>query len=393
MTEKKISANLVWKKWGLWLCSLVFISACGSSNSVTYYTPETANLKQPKNIILMIGDGMGLTQVSAALYSNKRPLNLERFQHIGFHKSYAAGELITDSAAGATAFACGIKTYNGAIGVNVDSIPQRNIIEEAEEKGLATGLVATAFIVHATPAAFFAHQPIRVFHENIAADLLKLDIDLLIGGGKKYFDRRETDDRNLYKELRQKGYVVSDFLTKELQQLSFKPTHKIIHFTADRHPVPVTAGRNYLPFASRVAPKFLKGMGGENGFFLMIEGSQIDWAGHGNEGDLMIAETLDFDRAIGEVLNFAEADGNTLVIVTADHETGGMAINPGSKFGNLKTAFTTNGHTASLVPVYAFGPGAEEFKGIYENTAIYHKMRKLLNFDNRAAVSQVNAGQ
>ncbi|GAB5550890.1 MAG: alkaline phosphatase [Saprospiraceae bacterium] len=338
----------------------------------------------------MIGDGMGLTQVSAALYSTKRSMNLERFQHIGFHKSYAAGELITDSAAGATAFACGIKTYNGSIGMNIDTIPQGNIIEEAEEKGLATGLVATAFIVHATPAAFFAHQPIRVMHEQIAADLLKLDIDLLIGGGKKYFDRRETDNRDLYQELKQKGYVVSDYLTKELQQLSYSPNNKIAHFTADRHPVPVTAGRSYLPYASRIAPRYLKGRAKENGFFLMIEGSQIDWAGHGNQADLMIAETLDFDRAIGEVLNFAKSDGNTLVIVTADHETGGLAINPGSEIGELKTEFTTNGHTATLVPVYAYGPGAENFKGIYENTAIYHKMRKLLNFDNRPAITQTN---
>lgn len=393
MAEKKISPDLVWKKWGLWLCISLFISACGSSNSIKYPDPEISSSKTPRNIILMIGDGMGLTQVSTALYSTKRSMNLERFQHIGFHKSYAAGELITDSAAGATAFACGIKTYNGAIGMNIDSIPQRNIIEEAEEKGLATGLVATAFIVHATPAAFFAHQPIRVMHEQIAADLLKIDIDLIIGGGKKYFDQRESDNRNLYQELQQKGYIVSDYLTRELQQLSYKPSNNLVHFTADRHPVPVTAGRNYLPYASRMAPRFLKGRAEENGFFLMIEGSQIDWAGHGNQADLMVAETLDFDRAIGEVLNFAEADGNTLVIVTADHETGGLAINPGSQVGKLKTAFTTNGHTASLVPVYAYGPGAEDFKGIYENSAIYHKMRKLLNFDNRPAITQANTDQ
>ena len=107
----------------------------------------------------------------------------------------------------------------------------------------------------------------------------------------------------------------------------------------------------------------------------MIEGSQIDWAGHGNEGQLLIEEVLDFDRAVGEVLDFAMADKKTLVIVTADHETGGMAINPGSEFGDIETAFTTNGHTAALVPVFAYGPGAKNFKGIYENTAIYQKMR------------------
>jgi len=242
-------------------------------------------------------------------------------------------------------------------------------------------LIATAFIVHATPASFFAHQPLRVLHERIAADLLKVDIDLIIGGGKKYFDRREYDNRNLYQELEDKGYSVSDYSQIELTGVNFKPKNKIVHFTADRHPVPVSAGRNYLPFASKIGPRFLKQFNEDKGFFLMIEGSQIDWAAHGNEGKLAIEETLDFDRAIGEVLDFAREDKNTLVIVTADHETGGMAINPGSKKGKLKTAFTTNGHTASLVPVFAYGPGAEQFKGIYENTAIYHKMYKLLGFD------------
>lgn len=338
----------------------------------------------------MIGDGMGLSQVSGAMYTSRKPLNLERIRHIGFHKSYAEGELVTDSAAGATAFACGIKTYNGAVGVNIDSIPQKTILEEVEEQGMATGLVATAFIVHATPAAFYAHQPIRVFNEEIAADLLKTDVDLIIGGGKKYFDRREKDNRNLIKELVAKGYEVTDYMGRELNEVNFSGKRKIVHFTADRHPVPVSAGRDYLPFASRIAPRFLKNMSPDKGFFLMIEGSQIDWAGHGNEGDLLIKETLDFDRSIGEVLDFAYEDKNTLVIITGDHETGGFALNPGSRKGKIETAFTTNGHTAALVPVYAYGPGAEEFRGIYENTAIYHKMKKLLKLDNQVAAPNLS---
>lgn len=341
----------------------------------------------------MIGDGMGLSQISAALYQNKRPSNFERFRHIGFHKSYASGELITDSAAGATAFACGIKTYNGAIGVNVDTIPQRTILEEAETKGLSTGLVATAFIVHATPAAFYGHQPFRTFHEQIAADMLNVDIDLVIGGGLKYFNRRESDERDLYQELQAKGYAVSNYMQVPLEQIDIRSSKKIVHFTADRHPVPVSAGRNYLPYATKLAPRFLRSVANDKGFFLMVEGSQIDWAGHGNEGQLMIEETLDFDRAVGEALDFAKADGSTLVIVTADHETGGMAINPGSKKGEIRTAFNTNGHTAALVPVFAYGPGAENFKGIYENTAIYHKMRRLLGFDQAAVSSQVSTRQ
>ncbi|MEO1714102.1 MAG: alkaline phosphatase, partial [Bacteroidota bacterium] len=126
---------------------------------------------------------------------------------------------------------------------------------------------------------------------------------------------------------------------------------------------------------SALAPNFLDKHNEQKGFFLMIEGSQIDWGGHANDSEYIISEMLDFDQAIGQVLEFAEQDGETLVIVTADHETGGYAINPGSKMGEIKGSFTSGYHTAALIPVFAYGPGAELFGGIYENTAIYHKMR------------------
>lgn len=393
MIQKKISLFFATPLPLLFLGIFLITTACSSTKNEPFLATHPNASDKPKNIILMIGDGMGLSQISAAIYENKKTTNFERFRHIGFHKSYAAGELITDSAAGATAFACGIKAYNGAIGVNVDTIPQQSILEEAEIRGLTTGLVATAFIVHATPAAFYGHQPIRTFHEQIAADLLNVDVDLIIGGGMKYFNRRDSDDRNLYKELEDKGYSVNNYTEMPLEKIDFRSNQKIVYFTADRHPVPVSAGRNYLPFATKIAPRFLRAANDNNGFFLMVEGSQIDWAGHGNEGQLMIEETLDFDRAVGQALDFAKADGNTLVIVTADHETGGFSINQGSKKGEIQTAFTTNGHTAALVPVFAYGPGAENFKGVYENTAIYHKMRRLLDFDQAAASSQLNTRQ
>ena len=393
MVQKKISLFLAYSLPYLLGSVLFLTTACSSVKNESFAASHPNASERPKNIILMIGDGMGLTQISAAIYEKKKATNFERFHHIGFHKSYAAGELITDSAAGATAFACGIKTYNGAIGVNIDTIPQQTILEEAELRGLSTGLIATAFIVHATPAAFYGHQPIRTFNEQIAADLLNVDVDLVIGGGMKYFNRREIDNRDLYKELQEKGYSVTNYMEVPLEKIDIYTKQKIVHFTADRHPVPVSAGRNYLPFATKLAPRFLRKVSDDKGFFLMVEGSQIDWAGHGNEGQLMIEETLDFDRAVGQALDFAKADGNTLVIVTADHETGGLAINPGSKKGEIHTEFTTNGHTGTLVPVLAYGPGAENFKGIYENTAIYHKMRRLFGFDQSTAASQIDTRQ
>ncbi|HHH49603.1 MAG TPA: alkaline phosphatase [Saprospiraceae bacterium] len=333
----------------------------------------------------MIGDGMGLTQITAGIYSNGNKLNLEKFPIVGLHKSYSADNLITDSAAGATAFACGVKTYNGAIAVDTDTLPVKTILEEAEAHGLATGLVATSSIVHATPACFIAHQKQRKMMEAIAADFLKTEIDFFIGGGKKYFTQRQTDNRDLYKELSAKDYVLTDFNKAKLINLKISSNKNFAYFTANEEPLPVLQGRDYLKAASSIAPGFLKKHNKENGkgFFLMIEAAQIDWGGHDNNSEYIISELLDFDRAIGEVLKFAEADGQTLVIVTADHETGGFSINHGSTRDSLVTRFTTSSHTAVMIPVFAYGPGAQLFAGIYENTDINRKMRIAFGFQEK----------
>lgn len=342
----------------------------------------------PKNIILMIGDGMGIAQISAALYSNNNQLHLERFPVVGFQKTYSYDNLVTDSAAGATAFSTGRKTYNNAIGVDHDTLPVKTILEEASEKGLATGLIVTSSIVHATPAAFVAHAASREYYEEIAEDMLHTPVDLLIGGGKTYFDNREFDDKNLIKEMRDKGYAIEDHTRNPLGSFRMDASKKIAVFTGDKHPLGINGGRDYLALAARVGPYFLEKRS-EKGYFLMIEGSQIDWACHQRDGKTAVLEILDFDRAVREVLKYAEERQNTLVIVTADHETGGMAILPGSKMNKPEFSFTTNNHTASLVPVFAFGPGSELFSGIYENTDIYHKMRWALGLEQLkpAAVS------
>lgn len=335
--------------------------------------------KQAKNIILLIGDGMGLGQVSAAMYTNNNRLTMAEFPVVGFHKTYSADQLITDSAAGATAFACGLKTYNGAIGVSNDTLPCFTILEEAQKRGWATGLIATSTIVHATPAAFLAHVDNRISYEAIALDFAAHPADLLIGGGSQYFKNRETDQRDLYAELRKKNYYVSDHSMEELLRAPFRPDQGFAYFTAEGQPGTYSQNRTYLPFATRYGLKYLS-QRSKNGFFVMIEGSQIDWKCHSNDGKETILETLDFDAAVREALEFAKDRDDTLVIVTADHETGGMAIQPGSKMGRLKTAFTTNSHTAAMVPVFAFGPSAELFNGIYENTGIHTRMRQALGF-------------
>ncbi|MEI6410474.1 MAG: alkaline phosphatase [Bacteroidota bacterium] len=369
---------------GLSLFSLLI----GIGGLSAFHSPEPAKKqplevykgKKPKNVILLIGDGMGLTQVSAGLYSNHNRLNIEQFPITGLIKTYSAKNLITDSGAGATAFACGCKTYNTAIGVDRHKKPCVTVLEQASQKGMATGLIVSCSITHATPAAFIAHVPDRADMESIATFFLKTPIDLMIGGGMNYFNKRKGDKQDLYHDLENNGYQVSNFTQQKLSETNPNPAHPFAWFSADEEPDNVEKGRDYLPVAARLAGPFLKKRS-EKGFFMMLEGSQIDWACHKNDGPNAIREMLDFDAAIGEILKFAKADGETLVIITADHETGGMSIKQGSEMDSLNIGFNTEGHTAALVPVFAYGPGAELFGGIYENTGIHDKISALLGFE------------
>ena len=329
---------------------------------------------QPTNIILLIGDGMGLTQIYSGLTMNHGQLNLTQFKSIGFSKTYSASNYTTDSGAGGTAMATGNKTYNGAIGVDKDTIPCKSILEYAEINGLSTGLVSTSTITHATPASFIAHNKSRDDYEGIAADFLKTDIDVFIGGGRNNFSTRK-DHRDLLNELRARNYQVIFSMD------SIKNVHhgKLAGLTAPNHNPSVIEGRgDMLPVATTTALNILSN--NRKGFFLMVEGSEIDWGAHVNNGNYVALEVIDFDKAIGNALKFAKKDGNTLVIVTADHETGGMAIVDGNyEAGTLTAQFITTNHTGIMVPVFAYGPGAELFQGIQENTEIFNKMMFLLD--------------
>ena len=337
---------------------------------------DPTTVSKPKNVILLIGDGMGLPQITGAMYMNNNKTVFERFKNIGFHKSHSSDNLVTDSAAGATAFASGVKSYNGAIGVNAQKQSVPTLLEMAEEKGLATGMVATSSITHATPASFIAHVSGRENKEAIALAFLDTPIDIFIGGGKDAFSRR-GDQRDLVAELEAKGYEISDFFSTDINQLKINTDKNVGYFTANGEPLPVREGRDYFPAATDKALDFLKDRS-PNGFFLMIEGSQIDWGGHSNDGNYVVTEVIEFEKIIAQALDFAQRDGNTLVVVTADHETGGFAVNPGSKLGHIEVAFTTKSHTALMIPVFAQGPGEELFRGIYENTEIHFKIKNLL---------------
>ena len=334
--------------------------------------------KTPKNIILLIGDGMGLAQITAGMYSNGNKTALERFKHIGLQKTYSDDDVVTDSAASATAFACGVKTYNNAIGMDRDTMPVKSILKYAQDNNMATGLVATSTIVHATPACFFSNNKFRRNYEEIAVDMVGSGVDFFVGGGKKYFDRREMDERDLLQELQKDGYAISHFAERDIDEIVPSLDKKFGYLTADADPIPVSGGRDYLIPASDLAIDYLNNKGGDNGFFVMIEGSQIDWGGHANLLEYVVSEFLEYDKVIEMALDFAIEDGNTLVVVTADHETGGLAIQPKSTMDSLQAAFTTTKHSGVMVPVFAYGPGSESFQGIYENTEIFEKMKALL---------------
>jgi len=362
------------------IVSIIGFTSCGQEKQVKSADPEhhvgLSDSELPKNIIFLIGDGMGLSQVTAGLISQRDALNLERCRVIGLCKTNSADNLITDSAAGATAFSTGKKTYNGAIGVDMDTLPLVTIIEIAEQKGLATGLVATSSITHATPASFIAHQKNRYMDEEIAADFLKTEIDVFIGGGKKFFEQR-SDQQNLLDQLKSNGYSVAT----GMDEINAVSEGKLAGFVADEHPVPVLEGRGQQ--LAEITMKAIQILNQNyKGFFLMAEGSQIDWGGHANNSEYIISEMQDFDYTVGKVLDFAEADGETLVIITADHETGGYGIVGGDlEAGEVEARFLSNQHTATIVPVFAFGPGSETFSGIYHNTAIFNKMMNSLRLN------------
>jgi alkaline phosphatase len=378
-------------KTSVWILVLFTLFACSNhkdsnkTQTLEIIEAEKPLIKLPKNIILMIGDGMGISQITAGMYANGNKLNLERCKVIGLIKTNSEDDLITDSAAGATAFATGKKTKNGKISQSMkDSINYKTFIEYAEENNKATGIVVTSTVTHATPACFYAHFPRRYeANEPISAQFINSGVDVLIGGGEKYFEKR-SDGRNLYEELKSKNYTVLDTLTEDF---STEGISKMIYLYSPTQPGKLVfeKGDNapsrgpILPLATEKALEVLKK--DTNGFFMMVEGSQIDWGGHNNDSPYIIREMIDFDNAIQKVLDFADQDGETLVIITADHETGGYAIIGGDLDGtNLVGGFSTLKHSAAMIPVFAYGQGAENFASIYDNTQIFYKMMEAFQF-------------
>jgi alkaline phosphatase len=368
------------------------------NNDLSFYQRPASTEPYPqiegtdvRNVIFMIGDGMGLSQVALARIKAvgvPGKLNLERLPLCGLVRTHSADNLVTDSAAAGTALACGVKTRNKMLGMTRDGTHYETLLEAAKAKGMATGLVVTSTISHATPASFAAHVRSRTSEDLIAEQLIAAKVNVLLGGGRKFFlpssepNSARKDSRNLIDEARQAGYAYVE-TADELQnaQASYVlGLFEMSHMTTVSPEPPLAAMAKKA--IGLLRDRHPDASADPNGFFLMVEGSQIDFACHNNDAPACIRQTLLFDQAVEVVMDFAVTDKHTLVLVTADHETGGLTIPSGSiRSRNAKAAWSTKGHSATPVPVYAFGPGANAFVGVFDNTELSAKVAHLMGIE------------
>lgn len=337
---------------------------------------ETVSVQEPKgkkvkNIIFMIGDGMGLEQISAAWVCNGGKLNLDNFTNVGIQRTYSANKLVTDSAAAGTALATGHKTDNGMISMTPDTVAVKSLAEEAMEKGKRAGAAVTCRVNDATPAVFFSHTATRKNQEDIVEQMANSGVYFLSGGGTKFWRDRE-DGKDITEVVKAKGYSYVE--TKEdLMAVQNGPVVALM----DSYELKPSLDRGDILPAS--VAKALELLDNKKGFFLMVEGSMIDDGGHDNKAGHTMEEIFDFDKTIGLVLEWAAKDGETLVIVTGDHATGGMTLLSGDiDDKRIRVNFSTTGHNGIALPVFAWGPHSEDFVGIYENTELSDRIRALI---------------
>ncbi len=370
--EKIIFKQIIMKKQISKALVILIILLSGCS----WQDINKSNVPKPKvrNIILFIGDGMGTAQVYAAMTMNVEPLVMESFPYTGFSKTYSSDNYVTDSGAGGTAIACGIKTKNGMIGMAPDSLAVTSIVEIAHKNGLATGVLSTSAITHATPASFVAHNASRNNYEEIARDFLNGTVDVFIGGGESHF-RGRKDGADLTMVLKEKGYDV----VYNVEELKKSGSQKIAGLLAKEHMPKAMEGREGM--LAQMTAKAIETLSRDkDGFFLMVEGSMIDFGGHAKDFPYTVSEVIDMDMAIGVAREFADKNGETLIVVTADHETGGLTL-PGGDLKSRKVAsnFIQSGnHTGVMVPIFSYGPGAGRFSGIHENTFFLNEFLGLL---------------
>lgn len=336
-----------------------------------------AQPSMPKNIIFMVGDGMGVAQVYASIVSMKGQSNFERFPYIGFSKTYSYSDFTTDSGAGGTALFTGQKVNNKAIAMSPDGKPLTTLLEKAQQQGLSTGFVVSTIVNCATPASTYAHVSNRDKFDSITLQLSQAQLDFFAGGGAMYFKpSNRKDGLSPIDTLIKRGWDI----VYTLDDMAKSDAKKIGALLTEGYPAKYPERGDILAKGVEKAIKHLSRK--ENGFVLMIEGAQIDYGGHDTTLSVVVNEVVEFDKVIGMVLDYAIKDGETLVIVTADHETGGLTLPSGNiKEGTMQAIFTTTNHTGVMVPVFAYGPGANNFVGIMENEEIYPKILQIMGWE------------
>lgn len=341
----------------------------------TIATLFTAEAQEVKNIIFLIGDGMGLGSVSMMqLENNYEPTIFDRAENVALQKTYSLDNRVTDSAASGTALATGSKTNNTVLGQLPDGTPLVSLFDVAAERDKATGVVVTTYLQHATPGAFYAHTASRHDYTTIAEQLLRSNIDIAIGGGMAFFDERYGSHEAALEAIAESGFQLYDNLTTAAEGSDLKQ----LIILADKE---IEPRDGYLSRATERAIAHLATH--DAGFVLMVEGSIIDGMGHGNDAAGQQGEMRDFMEAVEVAVEYAQHNPGTLVIVTADHETGGLAIVSGNSDFNLSEQgieyrWATDGHSGAMVPIYLYGTGAELINGVMENSELGARLKEII---------------
>ncbi|MGX8682820.1 MAG: alkaline phosphatase [Bacteroidales bacterium] len=398
------------------LGSLPLLAFGASHVSASEHTNAKANAKSPKNIVLVSADGMGVCQWQAGMIAAKGKLNLSRMQSAGLVTTNPADVFCGDAPSHSTALATGFNSKKGAVSVDLDNKPIKNITELVKEKGMAAGIVSANSLVEGSIVPFVGHAPNRMALEPLTAGFVDGDIDVFIGAGSDFFTKsvlsgfgpgggggqggqrpggqgtsvgqggsgaamqfgERKDNRNLINELKNKGWQVCNSID-EIKQVK---NGKLAGFTGEQSNPNIQQGRgDMFPASVETALNILQN--NAKGFFLMVGDMYVDRASHNGRIELLCDETIDLDRAVGKTLDFAEKDGNTLVLVVGSPEASGMSLVDGNiAEGKVEAKWSMPGmanHSGTQVPMFAYGPGAEEFTGVWENTDLFTKMRKLLS--------------
>ena len=350
--------------------SLILASMFLSFTTITAQEPI-------KNIIFLIGDGMGLASATMMQVENSYNETIfDRAENIALQKTYSADNRVTDSAASGTALATGYKTNNTFIGCTPDGVAVESLLDVAKAQGKATGVVVTTYLQHATPAAFYAHTESRHNYGIISEQLIGSSLDVAIGGGMGHFKERYGDEAKAV--IKNSGFTLVEDIA-ELQNQSGES--RTLALLADWE-VGSNSG-SYLADATSEALRLLEVRGEDNGFVLMVEGSLIDGMGHANNAEAQKLEMQGFMGAIEVAVEYAKAHEGTLVVVTADHETGGLSIVSADANFNLSEQgveyrWTTNGHSGVMIPIYLYGAANECVNGIVENVDIAKRLKSLI---------------